>query len=782
MDVMELFSLLRHAEDPHTEFKREFPPQANEVAKEMAALANSGGGVLLMGVDDDGTPSGIQGVKAADLVIQRLAGLARSPNMRPALSPEIDKVAIGDDRYVVYARIQPSHYCLFEDKLYIRVGTTCQKVTDGSELRKLFGSETSGGPKAGASAPSALFTPPPARAFKGRAHELSRLTGFLHSPNVSVVVIEGISGIGKTTLAAHFAATVAQQSHSVFWLDCREDTLFDSVTSALGHFARAGGNEALADTIEDVTLNAEERLVRIAAAIGEHKFALFFNDYHLVRDPSVNRLLQKIAERCIHPKLFLTSRWRPRLAASVSPVALVEEQLRTGLDRTACAQILSECAVNVSQDVVRKVWALTGEGHPKALEIFIARARNYPVPELLTSLPVFKEELKNEWLNPLMEELPQEQRELAVDLSVFDRPLTLQSMKTLYPDKDVGHAIVGLVDRFILDRAAETSLQMHPLIRDFCYGLIPDVRAQHVRAAEYYLQQAGPWQDREMVSDAQIDAHVAAWSHLIKAEEYSKAEEELDKLRSPLMNRGNYEQAMFLIEQTPLSEQNRDWYAIHKARILSLWGDFDAAVALVLPLVDSPTDGIAREAILVLATIYHDHNRADLLKGLLEENRERFMRVASPRVRRRFLYRLVEAYSMAGDGPRALEWARKVYEVCEAENDEISGAVSLRQMANVLHEQKNHDFALSICQTSHELLSKHRRLRDLAITKVLMASIYKELSDYDSALNCLQDSLDIFTDIGDRRNLSMSKQRLKELNSFFEAKGSDAGPAAESAS
>lgn len=90
-----------------------------------------------------------------------------------------------------------------------------------------------------------------------------------------------------------------------------------------------------------------------------------------------------------------------------------------------------------------------------------------------------------------------------------------------------------------------------------------------------------------------------------------------------------------------------------------------------------------------MATIYHDHNRADLLKGLLEANRERFMKRVSPRARRRFLYRLVEAYSMAGDRPQALEWARKVYEICEAEKDEISGVVSLRQMANVLHEQKN---------------------------------------------------------------------------------------------
>ena len=140
--------------------------------------------------------------------------------------------------------------------------------------------------------PSSLFSPPPTRGFKGRTKELERLTTLLNSKTVSMIVIEGISGIGKTALSAHFAAKTRQQEYTPFWVDCREDTSFDSVASALATFARSDKNDLLANLLEDVTIKLEERLVRIAAGIAEYRYSLFFDDYHLVTDPLVNRLLQ----------------------------------------------------------------------------------------------------------------------------------------------------------------------------------------------------------------------------------------------------------------------------------------------------------------------------------------------------------------------------------------------------------------------------------------------------------------------------------------------------------
>src|SRR5262245_17078988 len=100
MNPNELIEILKNGEGPHVEFKSDFPKQADDIAKEMAALANSGGGVLLMGVADDGT---LPGVMDADEVVTRLARFAR---FLP-ISPEIDKFQMSQKIFIVYARVHP---------------------------------------------------------------------------------------------------------------------------------------------------------------------------------------------------------------------------------------------------------------------------------------------------------------------------------------------------------------------------------------------------------------------------------------------------------------------------------------------------------------------------------------------------------------------------------------------------------------------------------------------------------------------------------------------------
>jgi tetratricopeptide (TPR) repeat protein len=230
------------------------------------------------------------------------------------------------------------------------------------------------------------------------------------------------------------------------------------------------------------------------------------------------------------------------------------------------------------------------------------------------------------------------------------------------------------------------------------------------------------------------------------------------------MTRGNYDQAMQLIEQTPISEKNRERYEIDKARIFSLRGDLDGAVSIVEPLVNSADDMVSREAILVLATIYQEHNQGVLSKQLLEKHLNSFLAEdAWTRLRRRFISRLVEAYLMTGESDKALEWARTFVEACEADGDEISGATAIRQMANVLKEEGEVVPALSLYQTSRELFEKHRRVRDIAVTERLMANAYHQSGDRESAERYLLSAFAAFKSMGDRRNISITRQQISEL-------------------
>src|SRR5213593_1643157 len=117
MNSDELIRILRQGEGPHVEFKQDFPKQVDEIAKEMSAFANSGGGVLLMGVADDGM---LPGIREPDKVVNRLAGLGHILS----ISPEIDIFQLSKSVAIVYVRIHPCAPCFHEGKIYYRGGSS----------------------------------------------------------------------------------------------------------------------------------------------------------------------------------------------------------------------------------------------------------------------------------------------------------------------------------------------------------------------------------------------------------------------------------------------------------------------------------------------------------------------------------------------------------------------------------------------------------------------------------------------------------------------------------
>lgn len=132
MNCDELIEILRTGEGPQVEFKREFPEQAHAIAKEMVALANSGGGVLLMGVENDGTPKGISDPERVE---ERLSSITRG--CTPSIHAAIDKFHLSKNIFLVYAKVFPAtSLTLYQGKVYTRTGSTTHEAT-GEEVRRI---------------------------------------------------------------------------------------------------------------------------------------------------------------------------------------------------------------------------------------------------------------------------------------------------------------------------------------------------------------------------------------------------------------------------------------------------------------------------------------------------------------------------------------------------------------------------------------------------------------------------------------------------------------------
>ena len=80
MDYLDVKNLAQTGEGTFLEFKRTIP-SAEKIAREIAAFANTGGGTLLIGVDDDKSLIGVEGYQEEEFLLNQAANRLCDPKV-----------------------------------------------------------------------------------------------------------------------------------------------------------------------------------------------------------------------------------------------------------------------------------------------------------------------------------------------------------------------------------------------------------------------------------------------------------------------------------------------------------------------------------------------------------------------------------------------------------------------------------------------------------------------------------------------------------------------------
>ncbi len=94
----------------------EFPSQARELGKEIAAFSTSGGGRIILGVTDEGDLSGLNGLvspQERDTMLRRVEGICHGP-VKPSVTPVV-RYGLEEGKTLVIidvpAGVEPVYYC-----------------------------------------------------------------------------------------------------------------------------------------------------------------------------------------------------------------------------------------------------------------------------------------------------------------------------------------------------------------------------------------------------------------------------------------------------------------------------------------------------------------------------------------------------------------------------------------------------------------------------------------------------------------------------------------------
>ena len=115
----ELLRLVRGGEDTYLELKVKLS-NTEKIAQEIVALANTGGGVIVFGVNDQ---MRVEGVDDPERVQEELVRICRE-EVQPALVPYIDRVALDNGRRIVALDIETKRrpYRTRDGRFYLRIG------------------------------------------------------------------------------------------------------------------------------------------------------------------------------------------------------------------------------------------------------------------------------------------------------------------------------------------------------------------------------------------------------------------------------------------------------------------------------------------------------------------------------------------------------------------------------------------------------------------------------------------------------------------------------------
>ncbi len=129
-----MLRLIRGGEDTFLELKVKLS-NTEKIAQEIVALANTGGGVIVFGVNDQ---LRIEGVDDPESVQEELVRICRE-DVEPPLFPFIDRIAFDNGRRIVALDIEGKRrpYRTHDGRFYLRVGSDKREATP-EELSALF--------------------------------------------------------------------------------------------------------------------------------------------------------------------------------------------------------------------------------------------------------------------------------------------------------------------------------------------------------------------------------------------------------------------------------------------------------------------------------------------------------------------------------------------------------------------------------------------------------------------------------------------------------------------
>lgn len=586
---------------------------------------------------------------------------------------------------------------------------------------------------------------------ENRAGELRKTLSYIEEHRI--LLLSGVGGVGKSTLARALIDLRPVNVPEPFWLSFYENqgAKLGDILEKLASYMNAPEIASFktekrepektdVDKLTDELHRSSEIWLifdDLSTAIEDTKFS----------DKGIELLFSSLRYNTHNAKIIITSRILPILENGESLLDAIEDEEKQhlkGLKPNFAVNYLAKNGLEEVKPEKLEELATSVDGHPLALKLLVELVKEFGVVCILEDLSIYQEQKEDtiKKARRLFEKLAGNEKELIEHISVYREPVNMKGLKVMFTGNTPINAVKKLLDKSLLETDHRGSYWLHPLIQEFSYKDLKNMKEAHINACKYYIFLPLP-QKLSKKEDVQsiIEAHYHA------------------------CNAGKFELAARILYHSNLCGQ------------LHFWGNFRDVVELCTPLLPC----ISLEG-RIISLEFHGHflgilGIACLQLGLAEEAivvLEEALKIARLREDKKGegnqLGNLGLTYYQLGDYRKSIEYYEQALKVAKEIGDRSGESASYENLGNsyfILGEIKQ---AIINYTNTSKIMEEDGVNKDLAGHLGNLGILHIQIGEVDKGVYFLEKSLKIYKELGDKigernqqMNMGIAYRNLREL-------------------
>ena len=593
--------------------------------------------------------------------------------------------------------------------------------------------------------------------FTGREKELKKLEKLF--PKTNFLYIEGISGIGKTSLMLKWADILIHQleyKDCILWIECQKDWTLDTLLMEINEWLVTRGEKSIKDYLIDRPFNSKEKSLYIINLLSKKNYIIFIDDFQNIKQESIKIFIDTIKHYIRNSHIYVISTESITLTP-VESIDILKLRIK-GLEEEFSLLLLEKFFTfhdfeeMPDKEILKKIIEKS-KGHPLFLKtcsgLIISRVSAI---DDITEDRGIENNIGKIIFEKVISGLTDDEKKFLEILSSCRISLSSEAVQEMSRIENFSQTLSLLEDKMLIEKDRACQYLIQPFLKDYLWNKLPEKKKNilHKVLAEYF----------EKVPDFFRET----FYHRINAGEPEKACDILEKNMKKLCSLGYYEEFMEKLDLVEKYIPLTGHMKIMKANVLSIQGNREASLAILEEIKNKITDKILlAEIYSSLAGLYMNICDFSSAVKFYEDSLKIFREIGNSERITKVLNSLAFIYGCLREFEKASVLSDESFAIAEKENNDTGKAYSLRAKGLMYLQQEEYEKAFKTSEEGFKLAKKigsFRLISRLMADKVLALI---GLSRYDEAFTVCEKLAAIGEESGDKIIIACSYQNFGRI-------------------